>query len=271
MRTLKKSSTFLLQLLLIASSSLCIATSHSQTHFRSTDQESFTSIVISQKGLDFVKDLLITQAISSIIPLRLPKIEKTVEIPVIGNVHMFLSNITIYSINVLSSYVNPGESGVAIVASGATCNLSMNWSYKYSTWVLVPIEISDKGSASVQVEGMDVGLTLGLENQKGTLKLSLMDSGCYVKDISIKLDGGASWLYQGLQKALDSSQVATHRLAPRPLNRGLSGLPEVGRPEADRRRRERIWSRGRRRRRKTKKKNRRYCQKKEGRRKEKNI
>ena len=48
-----------------------------------------------------------------------------------------------------------------------------------------------------KVEGMEVGLTLGLENRKGTLKLSLEDCGCYVKDISIKLYGGASWLYQG--------------------------------------------------------------------------
>ena len=48
-----------------------------------------------------------------------------------------------------------------------------------------------------KVEGLEVGLTLGLGNQEGTLKLSLLDCGCYVKDISIKLDGGASWLYQG--------------------------------------------------------------------------
>ena len=48
-----------------------------------------------------------------------------------------------------------------------------------------------------KVEGLEVGLTLGLGNQEGTLKLSLMDCGCYVKDISIKLDGGASWFYQG--------------------------------------------------------------------------
>lgn len=48
-----------------------------------------------------------------------------------------------------------------------------------------------------KVEGMEVGLTLGLENQEGTLKLSLLERGCYVKDISVILDGGASWLYQG--------------------------------------------------------------------------
>lgn len=51
--------------------------------------------------------------------------------------------------------------------------------------------------AFAKVEGMEVGLTLNLKNQQGNLKLSLLDCGCYVEDISIKLDGGASWLYQG--------------------------------------------------------------------------
>lgn len=43
---------------------------------------------------------------------------------------------------------------------------------------------------------MEVGLTVTSEEQDGTLTLSLLDCGCYVKDISIKMDGGASWLYQ---------------------------------------------------------------------------
>lgn len=115
---------------------------------------------------------------------------------------MLLSNITIYQLQVLDSYVKPGDTGLAIIASGTTCNLSMDWSYEYSTW-LYPVEISDKGHASVEVEGMEVGLTLGLKNQEGTLKLSLMDCGCYVKDISIKLDGGASWFYQGMIDAFE--------------------------------------------------------------------
>lgn len=48
-----------------------------------------------------------------------------------------------------------------------------------------------------KVHGMEVGLTLGLANNEGTLELSLLECGCHVHDISIKLDGGASWLYQG--------------------------------------------------------------------------
>ncbi|KAJ6723773.1 hypothetical protein OIU74_008190 [Salix koriyanagi] len=166
------------------------------------EQEAFTTIVISQQGLDFLKNLLITQAISSIIPLKLPHITKTAKFPFLGNVRMLLSNITIYQLQVLNSYVKPGDTGLAIIASGTTCNLSMDWSYEYNTWMF-PVEISDKGHASVQVEGMEVGLTLGLKNQEGTLKLSLMDCGCYVKDLSIKLDGGASWLYQGMIDAFE--------------------------------------------------------------------
>lgn len=68
-------------------------------------------------------------------------------------------------------------------------------------------------AASGKVEGMEVGLTLGLENWEGTLKLSLMDCGCYVKEISIKLDGGASWLYQGYALLYMSSHLIKEHCA----------------------------------------------------------
>lgn len=119
------------------------------SHLEPTDQ-AFTSVVLSQRGLDFLKDLLIDNAISSIIPLQLPNIEKSLKIPFVGTVYMVLSNSTIYEIDVSESFVKPGDTGIVIIASGATCNLSMNWYYSYSTW-LVPVQISDTGSASVQV------------------------------------------------------------------------------------------------------------------------
>ncbi|KAM7498374.1 hypothetical protein LguiA_022788 [Lonicera macranthoides] len=190
----------------------------------STHPQSFISILVSQTGLNFAKDLLVTEAISSLTPLQIPQIEKTVRIPVIGKVHIVLSNITIYRVDVPSSIVKPGDTGVAIVASGTTCNLSMNWHYSYSSW-LVPISISDSGRASVQVEGMEVGLTLGLENQEGALTLSLMDCGCHVNEISIILDGGASWLYQGLVDAFEKQiGSAVENAIAKKLEEGVSKL-----------------------------------------------
>ncbi|KAG7957739.1 hypothetical protein I3843_11G190300 [Carya illinoinensis] len=172
------------------------------THVQSNG-EGFISVQIFEKGLDFAKDLLIDKAVSFIIPLQLPDIEKTVKIRLIGKVHILLSNITINQVDIASSYVSTGESGIVLVASGATANLSMRWQYSYTTW-LIPIAITDKGDASVQVEGMVVGLTANLENQEGKLKLHLLECGCHVKDISIKLDGGASWLYQGVVDAFEA-------------------------------------------------------------------
>lgn len=105
-------------------------------------------MVVSQKGLNFIKDFLIEKAISTIIPLRLPNIEKTVNIALIGKVHMVLSDITISSIDVESSNIRIGETGVNIVVTKATANMSMKWQYTYNTWLF---EISDEGDASVQV------------------------------------------------------------------------------------------------------------------------
>ncbi|KAI3466458.1 hypothetical protein Pfo_023121 [Paulownia fortunei] len=167
-----------------------------------SQEEGYITAEISNKGLDFLKDLLIEKAESSLVPLELPKIEKSVKIPIVGSVQMVLSNITIERIHVTSSTVKTGDTGIVIDVSGATANLSMNWKYSYSTWLL-PISVSDKGNATVQVEGLEVGLILSLKSVEGSLKLSLLECGCYVNDISIKLDGGASWLYQGLVDAFE--------------------------------------------------------------------
>lgn len=115
-----------------------------------SNQKGYISAVLSEKGLDFAKDLLIEKGVSSMIPLQLSDIEKSVKIPVIGKVHLALSNIIIYSVDVASSSVETGDSGIVLVVSGATANLRMEWRYSYKPW-LVPVAISDKGTATVQV------------------------------------------------------------------------------------------------------------------------
>ncbi|KAL1212357.1 putative BPI/LBP family protein [Cardamine amara subsp. amara] len=189
-----------------------------------TQSDSFTSVLVSQNGLDFVKNLLVNKAIASIIPLQIPRIEKSMRIPFLGGIDVVVSNLTIYELDVASSYVKLGETGVVIVASGTTCNLSMNWHYSYSTW-LPPIQISDQGIASVQVEGMEIGLSLGLQSVEGGLKLSLSECGCHVKDIFIELEGGASWFYQGMVNAFkDQIGASVESTIAKKLTEGVSDL-----------------------------------------------
>lgn len=38
---------------------------------------------------------------------------------------------------------------------------------------------------------MDVGVSMGLKNKNGSLKLFVMECGCYMKDLDITLNGGS--------------------------------------------------------------------------------
>lgn len=132
-------------LLLIAS-----LASHPQARTSSPTTQSFISLLVSQQGLDFAKEILVSEAVSSLTSLHLPQIQKTLKIPFLGNIQMVLSNVSIYGVDVPSSHIVVGDVGFSIVASGISCNVSLNWSYDYYTW-LVPYSISDHGEAYVQV------------------------------------------------------------------------------------------------------------------------
>lgn len=123
----------------------------SWVHVQSEEEEGYISATVFNKGLDFlVKELLIDKAKTSMLPIEFPNIEKHVKIPVIGNVYMEASNMTLYSLDITSSTAKIGDTGIVISATAATANLSLNWKYSYSSW-LVPVPIGDKGEASVQV------------------------------------------------------------------------------------------------------------------------
>ncbi|CAH1450212.1 unnamed protein product [Lactuca virosa] len=50
---------------------------------------------------------------------------------------------------------------------------------------------------------METSIKLGLHNQEGSLSLFVMECNCHMNDISIDLNGGASWLYQGVVDAFE--------------------------------------------------------------------
>lgn len=161
-----------------------------------TTDSGFISAVISEKGLNFIKNMLIEQELVDLVPLKLPGIEKVSNLPVIGGVvDANIANITLLNIDISDSTIQIGDTGVAIVASGANAALSMDWKYSYSRWPF-PSDIVDRGNASVQIEGMEVGITVTMKAHNGSLKLILMECGCYIDDLSIYLEGGASWFYQ---------------------------------------------------------------------------
>ncbi|KAL9244306.1 hypothetical protein vseg_018094 [Gypsophila vaccaria] len=201
-----------------------------------TPTTSHISLKTTTKGLNFIKELLITKAIATLTPLHIPHIQQSKKIPLLGTVSFDLSNVTLsrVRVRVSDSLISPGSSGVSLVVSGANASLSLDWYYSYFSGFLFPIQVSDRGLASIQVQGLQVGLTLGLENQEGKLKLSLVECGCIVEDLIIKLEGGASWLYQWfvdvfverIESAVEEAITQNLREAVIQLDSSLQSLPQ---------------------------------------------
>ncbi|KAF0931825.1 hypothetical protein E2562_005789 [Oryza meyeriana var. granulata] len=97
----------------------------------------------AHSGLDFAKNLLVSRAAETITPLEVPDIERSVSIPVIGTVDMVASGIVLNGVAVANSTVAVGDDGIVMAASLSSVNLTMEWSYSYSAWV---ITISDSGA-----------------------------------------------------------------------------------------------------------------------------
>nr|CAB3457394.1 unnamed protein product [Digitaria exilis] len=108
---------------------------------------SHISAVISQSGLDFAKDLLVSHAVETLTPLSVPDIEKSMSIPLVGTVSMTASEIVLHGLTVTNSTVAVGDTGVVVAASLASANLTMEWGYSYSAWF---VTIYDCGNASIQ-------------------------------------------------------------------------------------------------------------------------
>lgn len=74
-----------------------------------------------------------------------------------------------------------------------------------------------------------------IKNSNGSLALSVLQCGCYVKDLVISLDGGASWFYQGFINAFeDHIKAAVEEAIPANIIEGagkldsfLQGLPRT--------------------------------------------
>ncbi|KAL1197734.1 putative BPI/LBP family protein [Cardamine amara subsp. amara] len=174
--------------------------------FVQSNEHGHVSVLVSKTGLEFAKDYLIHKVISTTIPLQLPNIEKEDKIPLIGNVGMSLSNISIYSVDVQSSLIETGENGIVFSVRGAKANLRMDWSYTYRAAFF---KTSDHGDAFVKVNGMDLKITVTLVGDNGSLKIASQASDCKVKNIDIHISGGASWLYQGVVNAFQKTIMST--------------------------------------------------------------
>nr|GEX40246.1 putative BPI/LBP family protein At1g04970 [Tanacetum cinerariifolium] len=75
---------------------------------------------------------------------------------------------------------------------------------------------------------MEIRVTLDMVNKEGSMNLSIVECNCHINDISIDLDGGASWLYQGIVDAFEDEIVsAVEKTITKKLKAGISHLESI--------------------------------------------
>ncbi|KAI5056835.1 hypothetical protein GOP47_0028653, partial [Adiantum capillus-veneris] len=165
-------------------------------------------ITLAQRGLDYLKDVLLTQVLEAVTPFPLPNITRTANIPFVGEVSASFTNVTLVRAEVPSSTVALGDTGVAVQAFNAAANLTLSWQYDYRN-IWLPAPVSDFGGAEVKVVGMQAGVSLGVREYLGTLHMSVLQCGTYIDNLEVQVKGESSWLYQWLVDGLEERMRST--------------------------------------------------------------
>lgn len=104
---------------------------------------------LSESGLTYVKEVLVSQILAEITPLSLPDIKAHVNSP-IGHVDTQITKIELSGANVSYSDVELGKKGITMYAANIRAHLRLHWFYEYSS-DYVPFPINDGGWADVEV------------------------------------------------------------------------------------------------------------------------
>lgn len=165
-------------------------------------------ITLAQRGLDYVKDVLLMQVLETITPFSLPDVMKTAYIPFVGDVSVSFTNVTLVRAEVPSSTIALGDMGIVMQGSNAAANLTLTWQYDYHN-IWLPGPVSDSGGAEIKVVGMQAGVSVDVKEYLGTLHMSVLQCGTYIDNLDVQIKGGNSWLYQWLIDGLEDWMRAT--------------------------------------------------------------
>jgi len=150
---------------------------------------------VSNGGLEYAKSVLQPILIEQVKGIKIPDMEDKVHSPV-GKIKIELSNIHLseFGLEQSSITLTPPNEGV-VSLSGLSVHLEFNWHYKAKF-------ASDHGSGEAHTSGASTKVSAGLsKDDKGAPVVTIDDTGFDCGDLSIKLHGGASWLYNVLISA----------------------------------------------------------------------
>lgn len=150
-------------------------------------------VAVTQNALTYLKDVALPIAEAAALTADIPDMTENVHVPVIGHVDLTLKNMKINRLSVKnSSVILHPSNGISVSVTGLDLDITLDWHYRESSWP--HIADSGSGEGSTTSASALVYFNVGSDSTgHPTAKISTCSLD--MSSLSIKLHGGASWLY----------------------------------------------------------------------------
>jgi hypothetical protein len=160
--------------------------------------------VVTEKGAQKFMDITIPIIVKDFQHLRLPDIHADEDIPVVGKIHIDITNLIVQQFQIPSWSVQTGSPNTFLIAlHGSTVLVKGDWHWRKHAWP----HVSDHGNVEISPEQADVGVSFSITpNPTEHLVLKTIASHCDMNKFKIKFGGHwDAWLYNLFVKLLGNT------------------------------------------------------------------
>mmetsp|Transcript_11305 Transcript_11305/g.42355 ORF Transcript_11305/g.42355 Transcript_11305/m.42355 type:complete len:536 (-) Transcript_11305:1505-3112(-) len=160
-------------------------------------------VTVNQHAFSYLLDQLLPKLRTVISTIQIPDISASIKTP-IGHVDFTLSAMRLGGVSLPSAQLLIQNGGLKASVLQVSLSASGNWHYREHSWP----HISDHGSIDVHVglSSLDLNVQAVLDpSHKSGLRVSMPSAQLHFSSFSIKVHGGASWLYNLIISALKGS------------------------------------------------------------------
>jgi len=158
-----------------------------------TGNEIGVKVAVTQNALTYLKDVALPVAEAAALAAVIPDMTENVHVPVVGYVDLTLKNMKINRLSVKnSSVILTPSNGISVSVTGLDLDITLDWHYRESSWP--HIADSGSGEGSTTSASASVSFIVG-SDATGHPTAKISSCGLDLSSLSIKLHGGASWLY----------------------------------------------------------------------------
>lgn len=149
---------------------------------------------MTDKALDSVGRGFVNQLFTDGKQVQLPDQNGSKKFIILGAVDYKIFNVQVKNVvkPVFKTEIKPNR--MNWILNNASLSIGGNWSYSYK---LIYNNISDSGNVAINVTGVSVNVSIavGFNASVGRPVLSATGCNCNISNVTIKLNGGASWFY----------------------------------------------------------------------------